>query len=468
LENDDLVVTLSNVGGSAVAITLKNYSDETGKPITFISEDDGVKSFGVMFSKGKVDCDELLFSLYDKSSRTVVFTALEGDLEIRKTFSLEEAGFLLRAKVEIANKSAEKTFNAEYEFSADENIAFTTSYDKRFVLFAALDGEKVRTTHFDKIESKGVLYEGANEWMALRRKYFSIFVKPSFTMQHARAQIVRTNVLRGIIKAPERELVPGERLSDEFAIFIGPTKLDLLKSFDMGFEKTFSGGFWGLFRMWLLVLLGFFYNVFRNYGVAIIALTITIKILFIPLTHKSFSSMKKMQELQPKMKALQEQFKSEPQKLNKEVMGLYKKHKVNPLGGCFPLLLQMPIFIALYQVLSEAVELRGAPFCLWIKDLAEADKLVSFSFTIPLVNISSLNILPILMMFSMVWQQKLTGSTGQTKEQQNMMLMMPVVFVFIFYNLPSGLVLYWLLNNILTIAHQLLSHRLHPATTETA
>jgi YidC/Oxa1 family membrane protein insertase len=274
--------------------------------------------------------------------------------------------------------------------------------------------------------------------------------------------------LRGIIKAPERELAPGERLLDEFAIFIGPTKLDLLKSFDMGFEKTFSGGFWGLFRMWLLVLLGFFYNVFHNYGVAIIALTITIKILFIPLTHKSFSSMKKMQELQPKMKALQEQFRSEPQKLNKEVMELYKKHKVNPLGGCFPLLLQMPIFIALYQVLSEAVELRGAPFCLWIKDLAEADKLVSFSFTIPLVNISSLNILPILMMFSMVWQQKLTGSTGQTKEQQNMMLMMPVVFVFIFYNLPSGLVLYWLLNNILTIAHQLLSHRLHPATTEIA
>lgn len=469
IENEELRITLSTIGGSVRDIELKNYfANEYERNIAFITADDDLHSFGVVFSKGKFNCNDFLFEVIKTTERAGVFRLRKGDIEIVRTYSLPESGFLLNVTVDVINHGQAQSINAEYDLFADANVAFDSAYEKRFVRFAVLDKDKIRSAHFDKVRTKGALYEGDIQWLGLRKKYFSIFVKPSFTMQHARASVIKGTVLRGFIKTPQRVLAPGESFSDTFNVFMGPSKLILLRSMNMGFDKVFSGGFWGLFRMGLLMLLGFFYNIFHNYGLAIIALTITIKILFIPLTHKSFSSMKKMQELQPKMKALQEQFKSDPQKLNKEVMELYKKHKVNPLGGCFPLLLQMPIFIALYQVLSEAVELRGAPFWLWIKDLSEADQFIQFPFTIPLVNISSLNVLPILMMGSMIWQQKLTGSSAQSKEQQQMMLMMPIIFVFIFYNLPSGLVLYWLLNNVLTIGHQLISHKMHPATQDVA
>jgi len=185
---------------------------------------------------------------------------------------------------------------------------------------------------------------------------------------------------------------------------------------------------------------------------------VIIKVLFAPLTHKGFESMRRMQELQPQMKALQEKHKDNPQLLNKEIMAMYKKHKANPFGGCFPLLLQMPIFIALYHTLSRSIELRGAPFIFWIKDLSEADKMITFARDFPIIG-DSINLLPLLMIFSMVWQQKLTPTASASKEQERMMLFMPIIFGVIFYKLPSGLVLYWLVNNVLTIAQQLITKR---------
>jgi YidC/Oxa1 family membrane protein insertase len=160
-----------------------------------------------------------------------------------------------------------------------------------------------------------------------------------------------------------------------------------------------------------------------------------------------------MQAIQPKVKALQEQYKSDPQQMNKAVMEMYRKNKVNPLGGCLPLLLQMPIFIALYQTLTQSIELRGAKFFWWIKDLSAPDSFYTLPFSIPLLG-NHVNILPLLMIGSMIWQQKLTPTASASKEQAKMMLLMPVVFGFIFYNLPAGLVLYWFINNVLTILHQ--------------
>jgi len=232
-------------------------------------------------------------------------------------------------------------------------------------------------------------------------------------------------------------------------MYAGPKLDSVLSSYDEGFQNILYRGFLWWLKKLVLILLGFFYKFFNNYGFAIIALTVLIKIVLTPLTHQSFQSMKKMQELQPQMKALQEKHKENPQQLNKEVMELYKKHKANPLGGCWPMFLQLPIFIALYRTLSQAVELRGAPFIFWIKDLSVPDKMFDHPMGLPF----DINILPILMIVSMVVQQKMTPS-AVSKEQERTMMLMPLVFGVMFYNLPSGLVLYWFVSNVLTIGHQ--------------
>jgi YidC/Oxa1 family membrane protein insertase len=189
-----------------------------------------------------------------------------------------------------------------------------------------------------------------------------------------------------------------------------------------------------------------FHGVFHSYGIAIILVSILTKVIFYPLTQKSFKSMQQMQALQPLLTKLKEQYKDNPKKMQQETMALYKKHKVNPLGGCLPLLFQMPIFFALFRMLSGAVELRGADF-LWIKDLTMPDTL----FVLGNFNI---NILPLIMGGCMFLQQKMTPTTDPN--QKKMVVFMPLIFTVIFYNMPSGLVLYWLVNNVLTIGQQYL------------
>jgi YidC/Oxa1 family membrane protein insertase len=176
--------------------------------------------------------------------------------------------------------------------------------------------------------------------------------------------------------------------------------------------------------------------------------------------------MKQMQELQPKIEVLRKTYKDNPQRLNKEIMELYRRHKINPLGGCLPVLLQIPVFFALYQVLIRSVALKGAKF-FWIQDLSLPDKIISLPGTYPLIG-NSINILPILMSISMFFQQKLSSATqmSSSSEQQKMMLILfPIIFVFIFYNMPAGLVLYWLVNNILMLVQQVRMNRIKKTET---
>ena len=193
----------------------------------------------------------------------------------------------------------------------------------------------------------------------------------------------------------------------------------------------------------LFYILHLFYRLSGNYGIAIIVLTAIAKIVFIPLTYKSFKSMKDMQKLQPEMQKLQKKYKDDRAALNKAVMELYKTHKVNPLGGCFPMLLQLPVFIGLYNLLASAIELRQAPLFLWIKDLSLKDPYY---------------VMPIIMGISMLIQQKMTPSTVDPT-QAKIMLIMPVMFTFFFLNFPAGLVLYWLVNNLLTIGQQVVTNK---------
>jgi YidC/Oxa1 family membrane protein insertase len=254
---------------------------------------------------------------------------------------------------------------------------------------------------------------------------------------------------------PEFSIPADGKVTHQFRVYVGPKKWDILRGIkgrdssteSLGLGKMINFGRFGILGKATLWLLEVFYRVSNNYGVAIIFMTILIKLLYLPLTQKSFKSMRKMQELAPKLAALKERHRDDPQRVQKETMKLYKQQGVNPMGGCLPLLFQMPVFWALFTTLRGAVELRGAMFIQgWVTDLSLPD-------TVAAVAGFPIRVLPILMTGSMLAQQFLFGTRGQAQSSK-MMAFMPLIFAFIFYGMPSGLVLYWLCNNILAIGHQ--------------
>jgi len=228
-------------------------------------------------------------------------------------------------------------------------------------------------------------------------------------------------------------------------------------------------GFWGVISVWLLKSMKLLYHVIPNYGIAIIIITILIKLIFWPIQAKSIRSMKEMQKFQPLMNKLREKYKDDPQRLNQEMMKLYKEHKINPFSGCLPMLVQIPVFFGLYAMLRSAIELRGASF-LWVKDLSQPDTIWSHTlpFSLPLIGSTlMLNPLPLLMTGAMIWQQKLTPTAGDT-QQQKMMQFMPLIMLYFFYPSSSGLCLYWTAQQLLSIAQQWWSLRQRDGTSAPA
>ena len=233
--------------------------------------------------------------------------------------------------------------------------------------------------------------------------------------------------------------------------YVGPKKQALL--WDLGMRDVMEFGMWRWLCYPLVWVLNLFNDWIPNYGVAIILLTILVRLLFWPLTHKSTVGMKKMQELQPLMKELQTKYKDNPQRLQQETWALYREKKVNPMSSCLPMLIQIPVFIALFNVLRSAVELRYAPF-LWISDLSEPEALFASWFPF-----GGLNVLPILMAVSTGLQSAFTPSTGDKSQQKMMMVFMPLMMLVMFYSFPSALSLYWFLSNLFSIVQMWIIRR---------
>ena len=241
----------------------------------------------------------------------------------------------------------------------------------------------------------------------------------------------------------------GETVS--YTLYVGPKDTAALNAVDPAFDRAIDFGWSHFIARPLVSLLRILYGVTGNYGIAIILLTVMVKLVFFPLSNKSFKSMTAMKKLQPQMERLREQHKDDKQKLNQEMMELYKRYEVNPLGGCIPMIVQLPVFIGLYQGLLYAIELRQAPFFGWIEDLSQPDRLGALA--IPFVDPPGIPVLTLLMGGSMIIQQMMTPTMGDPT-QQKMMLLMPVIFTVMFVNFPAGLVLYWLINNVLSVAQQ--------------
>jgi YidC/Oxa1 family membrane protein insertase len=295
---------------------------------------------------------------------------------------------------------------------------------------------------------------GQVQWSAVQNKYYAIAAIPRSSMAWSVLH-EGTNALEYAVAL--RWPLNATSTAVHFTVYAGPKELRRLASFDANGKSLeelvfYNYGWVRILRpdIWLLRPLQWLYGVTHNYGVAIIIITMIIKLLFYPLSWKSFKSMQAMQHLQPQMKRLQDMYKNDRQKLNEEMMKLYREQKVNPLGGCLPMVVQIPVFISLYQVLYASIELRHAGFIWWIKDLSAPDYPMA-----------------LLMGASMVVQQWMTPTTGDPR-QAKMMLFMPIIFTFMFLNFPVGLVIYWLVNNLLTIAQQYVMLRNRIVATQSA
>jgi len=323
--------------------------------------------------------------------------------------------------------------------------------------FAQYEGIVVATKEQVKhLTSRKELKFSDISFVALRDRYFSLIVSPESAGYNVftRKNNVQTAEI-GIV-TPEWTIPANGQIIENYKIYLGPQNLQTLNSVNPNWSAVINYGTFDFISQLLLQLLEFIFRIFHNWGWTIVVFSLVIYLLLYPLTLKQMRSMKEMQILQPKIEALRVTYKDNPQKLNKEIMELYREHKVNPLGGCLPLLLQMPIFFALYQVLMRSVALRGANF-LWIKDLSEPDRLFMLPFSLPILG-NEFNILPILMTIGMFVQQKFTmaKATGEAAQQQKIMLIvMPLMFGVIFYRMPAGLVLYWFINSTLMLLTQI-------------
>jgi YidC/Oxa1 family membrane protein insertase len=382
--------------------------------------------------------DSISFSYEDQTKRVVKKYIIPNnsnviELEI-KIVNLSSAPLLLNPQIVLGRLDlSSKNQQSRYQ------DVFLSNKDKSMHLSAGKD--------FNSPDVK---------FIGLRDQYFCAIIEPINNLGSGYVKKITAQESEVGLLFSETSLNPKSQIGHLFRIYLGPQDLNAINLAKPEWSGIIYFGMFDFIAQLLLQLLGFFYGLVHNWGLAIIILSIAVYFILFPLSIKQMRSMKEMQLLQPKIEALRKELKDNPQRLNKEIMELYKEHKVNPLGGCLPLLLQMPIFFALYQALIRSVSLRGAHF-LWIQDLSSPDKAFVFKNSIPFLG-NQVNVLPILMAIGMFVQQKISmaQATGEAAQQQKMMsIIMPIMFGVIFYQMPSGLVLYWFVNSLFMLGYQL-------------
>lgn len=379
----------------------------------------------------------------DTTGAALSFRAQVRGTVVHKRFSFDPANYVIRAELRLESPpSGAPEVGVTWSRAAEPKNA----REHVFTKVAYLQGKKLVEEGFSGLE-KGLVVDHDLHWTAFSGPYFLA----ALALEEAEAPRLWLKSRAAIIEQSVLVPVRNPTTQIQLTAYLGPKDIDALEAANHQFRRAVDLGWFSFIAVPLLHVMQFFHHFTGNYGVDIILLTLIVKILFIPLTNSSFKSMRELQRLQPEMLRIREKYKDDPQQMNKEMLELYRRHKVNPLGGCLPMLLQLPVFIGLYSALTHAVELRHAPFMLWITDLSAPDRLGSFA--IPFVEPPGIPVLTLLMGASMFLQTWMTPSTGDPSQRQ-IMLIMPIMFTFMFLNFPSGLTLYWLVNNVLTIAQQ--------------
>lgn len=451
-ETEKYVVTLSNEGGCIKSIVLKEYPHPgTNEVFKLVDIESPAEAVFNMDGMDEYNLPHVRFAVDEKRNEVVFSTQLKSGLNLTKRYIFHDDSYHIDLEAYFNNPTTQVIYPS-YSIVAGSNVYIATKLDRRYAQIVSDISGKARRDNGKKGE--GVFAAGAVNYSGLQNKYFSVITKPSVPAKGVWLRQTANDNLLSKIEIDKFAVNPGTTVYHNFLLYAGPTIKKAMEPY--GLKAAISYGFFGGISEVLLAGLALFQRIFRNWGVAIILLSALVNLILFPLSRKSYESMKKMQEIQPHMEKLRNEHKDNPHKLNKEMMELYKKYNVNPMGGCLPLFLQIPVFISLYQALMRSLDLRGAGF-LWIRDLSMPDA-VRLPFSMPALG-NSINILPILMAGAMVFQQKIAAQKGsaasaQAKQQQQMMVLMPVLFLFIMYNFPSGLVLYWLTNTLLTMFEQ--------------
>ncbi len=461
VETDQFIFVLSSHGGRVKELRLKNFPEtpDEGSPLVSLvargpsrfanfrtTGSEGFALSGDAPYRFDGPAEKIVLSGKEEGSVTLV-TLLDSGIVLEKTFYFSgdryDFGYSLRA-VNRGESRVEGALELSLLHPWDDDME--GSYHE-FVGPAAYASGKLEQVSVKDLREKAESFSGSVSWTGFETKYFLTALAP----QEGALDKVRLEAREGSVEnhllTPHLSLAPGESLELRFVGFAGPKELEILQEVGHDLEQAIDFGWFALIARPLLWVIKFFYTFLGNYGLSIILVTVIIKMLFWPLTQKSYKAMKDMQRLQPEMQKLREKFKNDKERLNRELMSFYKDHRVNPLGGCLPMVVQIPVFFALYKVLLFAIELRHAPFAFWITDLSAKDPYY---------------ITPLIMGATMFIQQKMTPTT-MDPAQAKIFMIMPVVFTVLFLNFPSGLVLYWLVNNILTIAQQMLVNRTVPA-----
>ena len=456
---------ISEDGGVAESFTLKkhketNSDDSPGKAIVRSTKEMG---YPLKFSWGSVIPEEILYkakndnvSFIDGKGELQMAALTPSGLEIERTFTFYEDSYLIDLNVAVKNPTEQSLQGNPQLYQVNVPFQEKSSFN-RFLFSgpASFQSGELKEYKAKEFAEGPLTVQGVFDWVAYEGTYFITAIIPESPKQSTFIVKGDENLIYSQYSGTLDTLNPGSEIVYKYRLFYGPKKLSLMKEIGYNLDKSIDFGWFDIIAKPTLWLLNFFYSFVKNYGISIILVTIVFKAIFWPITQKGLKSMKNMQKLQPKMMKIKEKFKNDPQAMNREVMNLYKTYKVNPLGGCLPMLLQIPVFFALYKVLLLCIELRHAPFMLWINDLSAPDRLW-IGFDIPWLG--GLPVLTLLMGASMFIQQKLTPTTADPT-QARIMMMLPIIFTFMFLNFASGLVLYWFINNLLSILQQQLINR---------
>lgn len=468
VETDLYSAIISENGGTIKSFILKNYRETVAKnsPGMQLIRTTEQEGFPLSFSWGSIsstktlytaDSDRVAFSGSEKNTTLTMKGVNEAGLEIERSFHFDRNTYLLELAVRVKNTSANPLQGAALLHQV--NLPFDPATGRSATaLFTGpaifLDNQRVEFPG-KELTAGPKTVQGSVDWAAFDSTYFMCAILPeekagtSVTMQqHDKLTAIQVGSAIDMLQ-------PGQEKEYKYRIFFGPKKLSLLQQTGFNLDKAVNFGWFDLVAKPTLWLLNFLYSFVKNYGIAIILVTIIFKAAFWPIAQKGLMSMKNMQKLQPKMVKIKEKYKNDPAAMNREVMNLYKTYKVNPLGGCLPMVLQIPVFFALYKVLLMCIELRHAPFMLWMNDLSAPDRLM-LGMNIPYLG--GIPVLTLLMGASMYLQQKMTPTTADPT-QAKVMQFLPIIFTFMFLNFASGLVLYWFINNLLAILQQYLINK---------
>ncbi len=414
------------------------------------------------------ELDRAVFSCNEKTEtiavtgqpKEIVFSWVSpANVVVEKRYRFDPQTYLVGLTIVLKNGSTEAINDSLVVELAGSNGSASRGY--AFEGPSGLVDDKLQQIKPKKIKGAKEL-SGRITWVAIETRYFMKSLVPSQPVNAVmRLQESDNNIVKNQLVMPKESLAPGLQKIYAYDVFFGPKSMRVLSHMGHQLKRAVHFGMFDFIAKPCLWFMNFIYGIIPNYGIAIIILTVLTKLILWPLGSKSYKSMNAMKRLQPLMAEIREKYKNDKKLMNQELMGLYKTYKINPMGGCLPMVLQIPVFFALYRMLYSAIELRHAPFFLWINDLSAPDRLFRFDFSIPFMQPPyGIPVLTLVMGATMLLQQKMSPPPGDPT-QAKMMMFMPIIFTVIFINFSSGLVLYWLVNNILSIAQQYYIQKKH-------